>query len=63
MVLDITGVPIVDSKVANHLVQTVEAVRLMGAQVILSDYAYANEDVCRLLANELRGEPTPDDVA
>lgn len=36
VVLDITGVPIVDSKVANHLVQTVEAVRLMGAQVILS---------------------------
>lgn len=36
VVLDITGVPIVDSKVANHLVQTVEAVRLMGAQVIVS---------------------------
>src|SRR5690606_35095650 len=36
IVLDITGVPIVDSKVANHLVQTVEAARLMGAQVILS---------------------------
>lgn len=36
VVLDITGVPIVDSKVANHLVQTVEASRLMGATVIIS---------------------------
>lgn len=36
VVLDITGVPNVDSKVANHLVQTVEAVRLMGATTILT---------------------------
>jgi PAS domain S-box-containing protein len=36
VVMDITGVPIVDSKVANHLLQTVEAARLMGATVIVS---------------------------
>src|SRR6185503_10540629 len=36
VVMDITGVPIVDSKVANHLVQTVEAARLMGATVIVT---------------------------
>lgn len=36
VVMDITGVPIVDSKVANHLVQTVEAARLMGAHVIVT---------------------------
>ena len=34
VVMDITGVPAVDSKVANHLLQTVEACRLMGATVI-----------------------------
>jgi len=34
VVMDITGVPAVDSKVANHLLQTVEACRLMGAVVI-----------------------------
>lgn len=36
VVMDITGVPTVDSKVANHLVQTVDASRLMGATVIVT---------------------------
>jgi rsbT co-antagonist protein RsbR len=36
VVVDITGVPTIDSKVANHLVQTVEASRLMGAGVIIT---------------------------
>jgi rsbT co-antagonist protein RsbR len=36
VVIDITGVATVDSAVANHLVQTVEASRLMGAKVIVS---------------------------
>ena len=35
VVIDITGVPAVDSSVANHLVQTVDASRLMGATVIV----------------------------
>lgn len=46
VVVDITGVPIVDSKVANHLVQTVEAVRLMGAHVVLSGIS---PDIARTL--------------
>ena len=36
VVMDITGVPSVDSTVANHLVQTVDASRLMGATVIVT---------------------------
>jgi len=36
VVIDITGVPSVDSGVANHLVQTVDASRLMGATVIVT---------------------------
>jgi rsbT co-antagonist protein RsbR len=36
VVMDITGVPAVDSKVANHLLQTVQAARLMGAGVIVT---------------------------
>src|SRR5262245_16874986 len=36
VVLDITGVPAMDSTVANHLVQSVEASRLLGATVIVT---------------------------
>jgi rsbT co-antagonist protein RsbR len=36
VVVDITGVPDVDEAVANHLVQTVDASRLMGASVIIT---------------------------
>jgi rsbT co-antagonist protein RsbR len=36
VVMDITGVAAVDSKVANHFIQTVAAARLMGANVIVT---------------------------
>jgi rsbT co-antagonist protein RsbR len=36
VVMDITGVPSVDETVANHLVQTVDASRLLGASVIVT---------------------------
>ncbi|MDX1529107.1 MAG: STAS domain-containing protein, partial [Gammaproteobacteria bacterium] len=36
VVMDLTGVPAVDAAVANHLVQTVEASRLVGAEVIVT---------------------------
>lgn len=36
VVIDITGVAAVDSKVANHLFQTVAAVKLMGARSIIT---------------------------
>lgn len=36
IVIDRTGVPSVDSTVANHLVQAVDAPRLMGATVIVT---------------------------
>ncbi len=36
VVIDVTGVAAVDSKVANHLVQTVAASKLMGANVIVT---------------------------
>src|SRR5919198_2017684 len=36
VVIDITGVAAIDGAVANHLIQTVESVRLMGADTILT---------------------------
>lgn len=39
VVMDITGVPVVDSRVANHFLQSVEAAKLMGARVIMTGVA------------------------
>jgi rsbT co-antagonist protein RsbR len=36
VVMDVTGVAAIDSKIANHLLQTVAAARLMGATVIVT---------------------------
>jgi rsbT co-antagonist protein RsbR len=36
VVMDVTGVPIVDTTVANHLVQTVRAARLIGATTVIT---------------------------
>lgn len=35
VILDITGVPVVDTGVANHLLQMARAVKLLGAEVVL----------------------------
>jgi rsbT co-antagonist protein RsbR len=36
VVIDMTGVPVLDTTAASHLVQTVEAARLLGATAIMS---------------------------
>jgi rsbT co-antagonist protein RsbR len=36
VVLDVTGVPLVDTSVANHLVQACDAARLMGTMIVIT---------------------------
>ena len=35
MILDITGVPVVDTNVADHLIRTIKAVELLGTQCLV----------------------------
>ena len=35
-IIDITGVPMIDSQVANHLFKTIQAVRLLGADAVIT---------------------------
>ena len=62
VVIDITGVPDVDETVANHLVQTVDASRLMGAErdhhrPVLGDRADAGDHRCRPQQDERGRRP------
>lgn len=36
VIIDITGVPVVDTRVADHFLRTIEAVRIVGARAILT---------------------------
>jgi rsbT co-antagonist protein RsbR len=54
VVIDITGVPAVDSKVANHLLQTVAAVRLMGATSVVTGLSTEVAQALVVLGVDLR---------
>jgi rsbT co-antagonist protein RsbR len=61
-VMDITGVAAVDSKVANHLVQTVAAARLMGAVVIVTGLSADVATALVALGVDLRSITTVGDL-
>jgi rsbT co-antagonist protein RsbR len=62
VVIDITGVPAVDSKVANHLVQTVDAARLMGATTILTGISPEVAQTLTAIGVDLGKMPTVGDL-
>jgi rsbT co-antagonist protein RsbR len=62
VVMDITGVAAVDSKVANHLIQTVAAARLMGAVVIVTGLSADVAQALVALGVDLRAINTVGDL-
>lgn len=62
VVMDITGVATIDSRVANHILQTVTAARLMGAQVIVTGITAPVAQSLVALGIELSGLDTVGDL-
>jgi rsbT co-antagonist protein RsbR len=62
VVMDVTGVAAVDTKVANHLLQTVAASRLMGATVIVTGLSAEVSQTLVGLGVELTGLQTIGDL-
>ncbi len=62
VVMDITGVAAVDSKVANHLIQTVDAARLLGTTVILTGMSPATAQTIVTIGADLSRIQTVGDL-
>ena len=62
VVMDITGVPNIDSRVAHHLLQTVSAARLMGVRVIVSGLTPDVSHAMSVLGVDVSGLQTAGDL-
>lgn len=62
IILDITGVPIVDTKVANHLIQSAKAVQLMGGIIIITGISPEIAETMVSLGADLEGIKTLTDL-
>jgi anti-anti-sigma regulatory factor/K+-sensing histidine kinase KdpD len=62
VILDITGVPIVDSGVANHLNKTIQAARLKGARTIVTGISDAVAEIIVDLGIDWSGIETLSDL-
>jgi rsbT co-antagonist protein RsbR len=58
VILDITGVPLMDTAVARHLSETARAARLLGARVVLTGMSPVNAQTMVRLAASLEGVET-----
>ena len=61
-ILDITGVPVVDTQIANVLIQAARSVQLLGAQVILTGIRPEVAQTMVGLGVEMRGLVTRSDL-
>lgn len=59
VILDITGLPVVDTQVANVLIQSTIAARLLGAEVILTGIGPEVAQTLISLGTDLQGITTP----
>ncbi len=62
VVIDLTGVPAVDSAVANHLLQTVRAARLLGAGAVITGISTENAQTLTRIGVDLTGLVTTSDL-
>jgi rsbT co-antagonist protein RsbR len=61
--VDITGVPTIDTQTAQHLIETVSAVKLLGAQVVLTGVRPAIAQTLVHLGIDLSGMETHSSLA
>jgi rsbT co-antagonist protein RsbR len=62
VVIDLTGVPAVDSAVANHLLQTVRAAKLLGANAVVTGISTENAQTLTRIGVDLSGLITTSDL-
>lgn len=62
VVMDVTGVPVVDSRVAKHLAQTCESARLMGAVMIVTGISQEIAQTLVTIGADLAGVRTLGDL-
>lgn len=62
VVIDLTGVPAVDSAVANHLLQTVRAAKLLGASAVVTGISTENAQTLTRIGVDLSGLVTTSDL-